>query len=134
MTTPKAMLADKGYEGIAVCENLLLRGILPTISPHKPTDANLPCLTFAATAMCLRPGSLFFWATSHALQGESFAITCSRSISQTGKRCQTGESEAANQAMERAKQQLSRDKYPQVRAALLQQIGEGGHRSPKNIW
>lgn len=36
VTTPKAMLADKGYDGDAVREALLIRGILPII----PSQAN----------------------------------------------------------------------------------------------
>jgi hypothetical protein len=30
---PNALLADKGYDGDAVRENLLMRGILPIIPP-----------------------------------------------------------------------------------------------------
>jgi len=34
VAAPKAMLADKGYDGDAVREALLLRGILPVIPPR----------------------------------------------------------------------------------------------------
>lgn len=32
---PKALLADKGYDGGRFRENLLVRGILPTIPPRS---------------------------------------------------------------------------------------------------
>lgn len=36
---PKALLADKGYDGDRLCENLLLRGILPIIPPRSNRKA-----------------------------------------------------------------------------------------------
>ncbi|WP_404482668.1 transposase [Novosphingobium sp. BL-52-GroH] len=43
VTKPKALLADKGYDGDAVRENLLMQGILPII-PLKPKRREpIPC-------------------------------------------------------------------------------------------
>jgi transposase len=36
---PKALLADKGYDGDAFCQNLLMRGILPVIPPRSNRKA-----------------------------------------------------------------------------------------------
>jgi len=38
---PKALLADKGYDGDRLCENLLMRGILPIIPPRSNRKALL---------------------------------------------------------------------------------------------
>lgn len=35
VATPKALLADKGYDGDAFRQNLLMRGILPVIPPRS---------------------------------------------------------------------------------------------------
>jgi transposase len=35
VTTPKALLADKGYDGDRFRESLLIRGILPIIPPRS---------------------------------------------------------------------------------------------------
>jgi transposase len=35
ITTPKALLADKGYDGDRFRESLLIRGILPIITPRS---------------------------------------------------------------------------------------------------
>ena len=35
LPTPKALLADKGYDGDSFRENLLMRGILPVIPPRS---------------------------------------------------------------------------------------------------
>ena len=35
VATPKALLADKGYDGDTFRQNLLLRGILPVIPPRS---------------------------------------------------------------------------------------------------
>nr|WP_316633153.1 IS5 family transposase [Roseivivax sediminis] len=40
---PKAILADKGYDGDAVREALLLQGILPVIPPKANRKAHIPC-------------------------------------------------------------------------------------------
>jgi len=40
---PKAMLADKGYDGDSVRETLLLRGILPIIPPKANRRDPAPC-------------------------------------------------------------------------------------------
>lgn len=40
---PKALLADKGYDGDAVREALLLQGILPVIPPKANRKAPIPC-------------------------------------------------------------------------------------------
>jgi transposase len=42
-TKPKALLADKGYDGDAVRENLLMRGILPIIPPKSNRREPIPC-------------------------------------------------------------------------------------------
>lgn len=34
VATPKALVADKGHDGDSCCESLLIRGILPIISPR----------------------------------------------------------------------------------------------------
>ena len=43
VTAPKAMLADKGYDGDSVRETLLLRGILPIIPPKANRRDPAPC-------------------------------------------------------------------------------------------
>ncbi|MGF7156180.1 transposase [Novosphingobium gossypii] len=43
VTKPKALLADKGYDGDAVGENLLMRGILPIIPPKANRRQPIPC-------------------------------------------------------------------------------------------
>ena len=43
VTAPKAMLADKGYDGNSVRETLLLRGILPIIPPKANRRDPAPC-------------------------------------------------------------------------------------------
>ena len=43
VTAPKAMLADKGYDGDSVRETLLLRGILPIIPPKADRRDPAPC-------------------------------------------------------------------------------------------
>jgi len=40
---PKALLADKGYDGDAVRENLLMQGILPIIPPKANRREPIPC-------------------------------------------------------------------------------------------
>ena len=49
VTKPKALLADKGYDGDVVRKNLLMRGILPIIPPQgEPPRADplrLPALS-----------------------------------------------------------------------------------------
>ena len=40
---PKALLADKGYDGDAVREALLLQGILPVIPPKANRKVHIPC-------------------------------------------------------------------------------------------
>lgn len=40
---PKALLADKGYDGDTVRENLLLQGILPIIPPKSNRREIIPC-------------------------------------------------------------------------------------------
>jgi len=42
-TSAKALLADKGYDGDAVREGLLLRGILPVIPPKTNRKVPIPC-------------------------------------------------------------------------------------------
>jgi transposase len=39
VATPKALLADKGYDGDAFRQNLLMRGILPVIPPRSNRKA-----------------------------------------------------------------------------------------------
>ena len=39
VATPKALLADKGYDGDRFRENLLMRGILPIIPPRSNRKA-----------------------------------------------------------------------------------------------
>lgn len=48
VTKPKALVADKRYDGDVVRENLLTQGILPIISPRDPSPA-----TFAATGIAI---------------------------------------------------------------------------------
>jgi transposase len=43
VTKPKALLADKGYDGDTVRENLLMRGILPIIPPKANRRGPIPC-------------------------------------------------------------------------------------------
>jgi transposase len=43
VTKPKALLADKGYDGNAVRENLLMCGILPIIPPKANRRELTPC-------------------------------------------------------------------------------------------
>jgi len=43
VTAPKAMLADKGYDGDSVRETLLVRGILPIIPPKANRRDPAPC-------------------------------------------------------------------------------------------
>lgn len=43
VTKPKALLADKGYDGDAVRENLLIQGILPIIPPKSNRREPIPC-------------------------------------------------------------------------------------------
>lgn len=43
VTKPKALLADKGYDGDAVRENLLMQGILPIIPPKSNRREPIPC-------------------------------------------------------------------------------------------
>lgn len=43
VTAPKAMLADKGYDGDSVRETLLLRGILPIIPSKANRRDPAPC-------------------------------------------------------------------------------------------
>ncbi|GEM_PF-1201446 len=43
VTKPKALLADKGYDGDAVRENLLMQGILPIIPPKSNRHEPIPC-------------------------------------------------------------------------------------------
>jgi transposase len=43
VTKPKALLADKGYDGDAVRENLLMQGILPVIPPKSNRREPIPC-------------------------------------------------------------------------------------------
>ena len=43
VTKPKALLADKGYDGDAVRENLLMHGILPIIPPKANRREPIPC-------------------------------------------------------------------------------------------
>jgi transposase len=43
VTKPKALLADKGYDGDAVREDLLRRGILPIIPPKANRREPLAC-------------------------------------------------------------------------------------------
>lgn len=43
VTPPKALLADKGYDGDVVRENLLMRGILPIIPPKANRREVIPC-------------------------------------------------------------------------------------------
>lgn len=40
---PKALLADRGYDGDAVREALLIRGILPVIPPKANRKIAIPC-------------------------------------------------------------------------------------------
>jgi transposase len=40
---PKALLADKGYDGDAVRENLLMHDILPIIPPRANRREPIPC-------------------------------------------------------------------------------------------
>jgi transposase len=40
---PKALLADKGYDGDVVRENLLIQGILPIIPPKSNRREPIPC-------------------------------------------------------------------------------------------
>ncbi|MEE4455315.1 IS5 family transposase [Novosphingobium resinovorum] len=40
---PKALLADKGYDGDVVRENLLMQGILPIIPPKSNRREPIPC-------------------------------------------------------------------------------------------
>jgi len=40
---PKALLADKGYDGDLVRENLLIQGILPIIPPKSNRREPIPC-------------------------------------------------------------------------------------------
>ena len=40
---PNALLADKGYDGDAVRENLLIRGILPIIPPKANRREPIAC-------------------------------------------------------------------------------------------
>jgi transposase len=41
--SPKAMLADKGYDSDTVREYLLLRGVLPVIPPKSNRREPVPC-------------------------------------------------------------------------------------------
>ena len=43
VTTPKALLADKGYDGDAVRASLLIRGILPIIPPWTNRRDTIAC-------------------------------------------------------------------------------------------
>ena len=43
VTKPKAMLADKGYDGDDVRSALLMRGILPVIPPKANRKEPVPC-------------------------------------------------------------------------------------------
>ncbi len=43
VTKPKALLADKGYDGDAVREKLLMQGILPIIPPKSNRRQQIPC-------------------------------------------------------------------------------------------
>lgn len=43
VATPKALLADKGYDGDAVRANLLMHGILPIIPPKANRREAIPC-------------------------------------------------------------------------------------------
>lgn len=43
VTKPKALLADKGYDGDTVRENLLMQGILPIIPPKANRREPIPC-------------------------------------------------------------------------------------------
>lgn len=43
VTKPKALLADKGYDGDTVRENLLIQGILPIIPPKANRREPIPC-------------------------------------------------------------------------------------------
>lgn len=40
---PRMLLADKGYDGDAVRQSLLLRGILPVIPPRSNRSEPIPC-------------------------------------------------------------------------------------------
>ena len=40
---PKALLADKGYDGDLVRDNLLIQGILPIIPPKSNRREPIPC-------------------------------------------------------------------------------------------
>lgn len=50
VTTPKALLADKGYDGDRFRESLLIRGILPIIPPRSNRKVPEPP-TIAATGI-----------------------------------------------------------------------------------
>tara|TARA_E500000318_G_C3487281_1_gene182866 strand:+ start:525 stop:833 length:309 start_codon:yes stop_codon:yes gene_type:complete len=43
VSKPKALLADKGYDGDAVRQNLLMRGILPIIPPKSNRREKISC-------------------------------------------------------------------------------------------
>jgi transposase len=43
VTTPRRMLADKGYDGDEVRQNLLFHGILPVIPPRSNRKEPIPC-------------------------------------------------------------------------------------------
>ena len=43
VVTPKALLADKGYDGDAVRSSLLMRGILPIIPPKSNRREPITC-------------------------------------------------------------------------------------------
>ncbi len=43
VTTPKALRADKGYDGDAVRQNLLMHGILPIIPSKANRREPIPC-------------------------------------------------------------------------------------------
>lgn len=40
---PRMLLADKGYDGDAVRQNLLIHGILPVIPPRSNRSEPIPC-------------------------------------------------------------------------------------------
>lgn len=43
LATPRMLLADKGYDGDAVCEGLLFHGILPVIPPRSNRSQPIAC-------------------------------------------------------------------------------------------